>query len=95
MNSMVNLISVHMNIFTLFSKVYIFGSIISNKHPNDIDLLLIYESYSEIIQTDKNTISIFLEKLSKLPIDITILSEEELTETKFLDKIGSAYIRLK
>ena len=96
MKKIVNLISRHISIFKLFTKVYIFGSSINNnKIPNDIDLLLIYEIYSKGILKEKNNIYLFLEKLSKLHIDITILSEKELEETNFIEKLNFKYVRLK
>ena len=91
---MVDLIEKHVSLFSLFSKVYIFGSSINSKYPNDIDLLLIYKSYSNVIQQEKNTISSFFEELSGLPIDITILSEEEVEETKFLERLSFKYQRM-
>jgi len=97
MNKIVGSISENRNIFDFFIKVYIFGSSINNKHPNDIDLLLIYEDYKDILllQNEKNDISLFLEKLLKLPVDITMLSERELEETRFLEKLASVYKKLK
>ena len=95
MNKIVSSISENINIFNLFTKVYIFGSSINNEHPNDIDLLLIYKDYKDILQNEKNDISLFLEKLLKLPIDITILSERELKETRFLEKLASTCKKLK
>jgi predicted nucleotidyltransferase len=96
MSKIVNLITEHINIFDLFTNVYIFGSSISNnKHPNDIDVLLVYSIYSDEIQNEKRIISLILEKLFNLPIDITILSEKELEETKFLEKLSFNYKKLK
>ena len=91
---MVHLIKKHVGLFSFFSKVYIFGSALHGKYPNDIDLLLIYKSYSNVIQEEKNIISLFFEELLGLPIDITILSEEELEETKFLEKLSFNYQRI-
>ena len=95
MNKIVHIISENKRIFNLFIKVYIFGSSINNKHPNDIDLLLIYQDYKDVLQNEKNDISKFLEKLLKLPIDITMLSERELKDTEFLEKLTFKYKRLK
>ncbi len=82
-------------IFQSFTDVYIFGSVIKNNSiPNDIDLLLIYDKYSTEIQSGKDYIYSFLEKKLDLFVDLTILSHEELLETKFLEKIGN-YERLK
>lgn len=95
-NKAVYLISKHIDIFDLFTEVYIFGSIInSNRHPNDVDLLLVYQRYSKEIQDEQNTISTFLENLFQLPIDITMLSKEELKQTKLLEKLSFKYERLK
>ena len=95
MNKIVSSISENINIFNFFTKVYIFGSSINNKNPNDIDLLLIYKDYKDILQNEKNNISIFLGTLLKLPIDITMLSEREFEETRFLEKLDSRYTKLK
>ena len=95
MGSVVKLIYGYRNMFHVFSKVYIFGSSLNDESPNDIDLLLIYKSYSKNIQNEKNMISLFFEKEFLLPIDITILSEKELQETKFLKKLNFSYRRIK
>lgn len=96
MNKIIHLISKHINIFELFTEVYIFGSIVKNsKFPNDIDLLLVYEKYTKEIENQKNKIDEFLKTLSNLAIDITLLSERELTETRFLEKLNFLYIKLK
>jgi len=96
MNKIIHLISKHINIFELFTEVYIFGSIVKNsKFPNDIDLLLVYEKYTKEIENQKNKIDEFLKTLSNLAIDITLLSEQELTETRFLEKLNFLYIKLK
>lgn len=70
--------------FVLFTQVYIFGSSLNKLFPNDIDLLLIYKDFNDKILFEKNKISDFLENILKIPIDITMLSESELKETKFL-----------
>lgn len=96
MNKIVSAISKHINMFELFTEVYIFGSVITNsKFPNDIDLLLVYDKYSNKIQYEKDNIYLSLEKLFNLHIDLTILSEEELKQTGFLEKVGFVYERLK
>ena len=72
-------------LFVLFTQVYIFGSSLSKSYPNDIDLLLIYKDFNDKILFEKNKISNFLENILKIHIDITILSEKELKETRFLN----------
>ena len=50
-------------LFSLFENVYLFGSILDDsKFSNDIDLLLIYSSYSNRILDDLNQISSVLER---------------------------------
>lgn len=85
----------NIQLFQLFTQVYLFGSVVQNKEfPNDIDLLLVYGKYSDEIQSEKDYICSILEKKLYLSVDLTILSDEELLETKFLEKIGN-YERLK
>lgn len=95
MNNIFNLISKHISIFDSFTEVYFFGSVIKNNNElNDLDVLLVYEKYSEEIFEAKNMIESFLKNLLVLDIDLTILSSDELFETKFLEKI-CIYERMK
>jgi len=96
MNKIVDLILESSDIFDYFSKVYLFGSSLNiNKKPNDIDLLLVYGVYSKEVLAEKKAIILFLEELFELPIDITVLSEKELEETRFLKKLGKNYKKIK
>lgn len=96
MNDAFNLITKDINIFELFTEVYIFGSAARNsKFPNDIDLLLVYNKYSDEIQYEKDNIYLFLKNIFKLHIDLTILSKEELAQTRFLEKVGFVHERIK
>lgn len=94
-NTFVRLISTHKHIFNFFSNAYLFGSCLINKHPNDIDILLIYDKYSKDIASQKIVIELLLGNILKMPIDITMLSNQELEQTKFLQKIEPKYILLK
>ena len=95
MNPITDLLLKNIQIFQFFTGTYIFGSVVKNHHfSNDIDILLIYDQYLNQIQSEKDNICSFLQKVFDLPIDLTILSEQELLETKFLEKIGT-YERLK
>jgi len=86
----------HTNIFYFFSEVYLFGSSLNNsQYSNDIDLLLVYKSYSQQIESERKIITSILENLFEKDIDITILSEEELKETKFLERLYSPYKKIK
>ena len=83
-------------LFSLFENVYLFGSILDDsKFSNDIDLLLIYSSYSNRILDDLNQISSVLETMYRLPVDFTLLSIEEEKDIEFLRRIYPKYIKLK
>lgn len=91
----VPLIKLHIHLFDDFENVYLFGSILDKKLPNDIDILLIYSKFSDNLICSTNNISNELQKILNFPIDLTVLSLEEVKEVKFLDKIKSKYIRIK
>lgn len=83
-------------LFSLFENVYLLGSILDDsKFSNDIDLLLIYSSYSNRILDDLNQISSVLETMYRLPVDFTVLSIEEEKDIEFLRRIYPKYIKLK
>ena len=94
-NPTIDVLIKNIQLFELFTQVYLFGSVAQNKEfPNDIDLLLVYDKYSNEIQSEKDYIYSFLKKILNLHVDLTILSQEELFETKLLVKIGN-FERLK
>ena len=82
------------DIFSFWEAVYLFGSILTSCHPNDIDVLLIYKSTN--LQQAK------IEKIKLRDIlsdsfsnfDFVLLNQEELKQTKFLKKIVN-YIQIK
>ena len=83
-------------LFSSFENVYLFGSILDDsKFSNDIDLLLIYLSYSNRILDDLNQISYVLETMYRLPVDFTMLSIEEEKNIEFLKRIYPKYMKLK
>lgn len=94
-SSKVDLLIENIQLFKLFQRVYLFGSVLKNHIvPNDIDLLLVYVKYSNEIQSEKVYLCSILEKILNLHVDLVVLSEEELLETKILKKI-CVYERLK
>lgn len=91
-----NLINQHIKLFNSFNNIYLFGSILNiKKAPNDIDMLLIYSEYSNILINDLKIIRSVFAILSELPIDLTVLSVEEEKDTKFLKRLNSKYLKLK
>lgn len=94
--NIVALIQENATLFDKFDKVYLFGSVLDdNRFSNDIDLLLIYTSYSDTIRQESNRILNSLESLSGVPVDLTILSIEEERETQFLNRISRRCLKLK
>lgn len=79
-------------IFKYFTRVAIFGSILRNERKcKDIDILLLYTTYSNEISRAICIISNQLEVMTNLPVDITALSEDEEKENRFLGKLKNIY----
>lgn len=85
----------NLSLFNCIDNVYLFGSVLrKNKIPHDIDLLLVYSKCPEMLINDINKTRCVLEEICGLPIDFTVLSIEELNNTKFLERID-IYLKLK
>ena len=81
------------SLFQLFDHVYVFGSLLrSDAITNDIDLLLVYSSFSAIIIDIMISIKESLEEDFHIPIDLTVLSQAELIETDIMSMIGPVQI---
>lgn len=90
------LIKQNISLFNLFNNVYLFGSILNPKnHSHDIDILLIYSTYSDRLIENINRIYYTLNNISKLPVDITALSITEENEIDFLKKQNLNYFKVK
>ena len=94
--SILNNLKLKMSLFKNFEDVYLFGSALyEDKAPNDIDILLVYSQYSSDLIKSLNSIKSILSKIFDIPVDLTVLSNEELEETNFLEKLNFNYIKLK
>lgn len=92
----VNYILDNIKLFRVFKHVFIFGSTVTDESvPNDLDMLLIYDKYSdEILYSIKQITENF--KLGfLLPLDLTVLSVDEAVETEFMQKICKAVFQIK
>lgn len=71
-------------------EVYVFGSILTSKKPNDLDIIIVYNSKehpgSSIYKSCRNLLNT-LHKTFKLDIDITVLSYSENEEIGFTEKV--------
>lgn len=87
------IIEKYKDLFLVYDNVFLFGSVLKNSHEyQDIDMLLVYsKDFEEIVKINSLLNNIFIEY--KLPIDLTILSKNELQETNFLNKIDK-YIKI-
>lgn len=86
----------HIDLFESFNNIYLFGSLIEgNRYPNDIDLLLIYNQYSNEILFDLEKIYTVYDKLYEVTFDLTVLSQKEEEEIGFINRLESKYLKLK
>ncbi|XUB56165.1 hypothetical protein IGJ02_000397 [Enterococcus sp. DIV0724b] len=74
-------------------KIYQFGSSLSSETPNDLDILIIYR-ISNLAEIDqiirfKMELKLNIETLLSIPVDVILLSEKEVLQTHYLDKIVS------
>lgn len=85
-----------MCIFQYFIEVYLFGSALHLPHPNDIDLILVYEDTADIgqVRTETKRVSDALSlAFPGIPPHLTVFSVSELQQTRFLEQIS--YRRIK
>ena len=95
-NRIVMAIRENIALFDLFDEVYLFGSVLDGtKTPNDVDVLLIYSKYSDVMIEETQKISNLLERLIGLAVDLTVLSTEEERDTQFLGRISQQCMKLK
>lgn len=83
------------DLFDSFEHIYIFGSILIKKDPNDIDVLLIYSDYSDKLLSEFKLIKNAYQTLCETPFNFTVLSSNEEQELNFLKKIDSQLLKIK
>lgn len=75
--------------------IYIFGSFLSSMKPNDIDLIVIYDS--TVYKRDSiywyclNLIDQIRQKTG-LPVDVTYLSTDEEVDNRFVETVNAVSI---
>lgn len=69
-------------------KMYLFGSFLTSKNYNDIDILIVYKRKNictnKILKLRKRIFSV-VNKQGNFPVDITLLTEEEEKELSFIE----------
>lgn len=74
--------------------VYLFGSVLDvDKTPNDIDILIIYLEYKNVMHQYVKEFAAKVESTSGLKVDLTMLSVEEEKEVRFLERINSLQLK--
>lgn len=95
-NNIIKTVRENVALFERFNKVYLFGSVLDeSEFAGDVDLLLIYTIDLEQVVQEICKITIALEKVLGIPVDLTVLSVEEEKETEFLKRVSSRSLRLK
>lgn len=73
-----------------YTQIYIFGSVLKSNQPNDLDIIVIYDSEvypnANIYNECKNMNQILYETF-KLPIDLTVLSYSENDSINFVKEV--------
>ena len=83
-------------LFEKFEAVYLFGSVLNaNNAYNDIDILLVYQYYSEEIRKQVDIIEEELKTVYGPVIDLTVLSTDENNEIAFLERLKLKYLKVK
>ncbi len=83
------------NWFRLFKHVYVFGSSLYSKSPDDIDILLVYEeSNISFVHSAQGYIERELStRIGGMNIDFTTLNETELLQVSFLQIVDHMQIK--
>ena len=80
-------------LFNRFNSVYLLLN--DRLKISDIDILLVYDLFSNDILDSEKLIRSKLNCLTGYEIDLIILSSSELEELHFLDKLYSKYLKIK
>ena len=87
-DDVINAIHNKLSAFDIFKHVYLFGSVLDvDRVPNDIDILLIYDVYTDEVIQKANYVKKLLEEEFEIPVDLTVLSVNEEKEVEFLSRI--------
>ena len=69
-----------------YTEIYVFGSVLKSFHPNDLDILVIYDSNiypNANIYSACESICTVLYETFNLPLDLTVLSYSENDSINF------------
>ena len=93
-NEVIEVIRRNLASLSVIKHLYVFGSVLeSNSIPNDIDILLIYDEYTDAVKDSSNRLKNILETEFELPVDLTVLSDNEEKEVGFLDRVRALCVK--
>ena len=93
-NTVIESIRRNLDSLSAIKHLYVFGSVLeSNSIPNDIDILLIYDEYTDAVKDSSNSLKNILETEFELPVDLTVLSDNEEKEVGFLDRVMALCVK--
>lgn len=75
-----------------YTEIYVFGSVLKSLQPNDLDILIIYDSkaYPKAnIYNSCKSIREVLYEIINLPVDLTVLSYYENYSMNFVKEINA------
>ena len=95
MNYIIEALRARTAIFDGFTEVHVFGSAIAYRDPGDIDLVLVYDRLQEsAVLAHRAAVADALSVLfPRLPVDLTVLRDDELIESGFLQAVSSCRIK--
>ncbi len=91
-----SLLDIRDETFCFFDEVYLFGSSLEENEPEDIDLILVYrrgQDLSEVAVARQKVVDALCKRWEGTLIDLTTLSEAELVQTGFLERIKHERIK--
>lgn len=93
-NEVIKVIRRNLASLSVIKHIYVFGSVLDcNSIPNDIDILLIYDEYTDDVKHASKHIKNVLESEFDIPVDLVLLSTQEEKDVNFLSRIH--WMRLK
>lgn len=96
LKNIIDLINKRIVLFESFEQIYIFGSILQNNtKPKDIDILLLYSSYSKKLLVELKKIKHEFHSFQGTPFHFVALSLEEEAETSLLHRMNSTKLKIK
>ncbi len=87
-SAIIEAIQRNLDSLSAIKHLYVFGSVLdSNSIPNDIDILLIYDEYTDDVKEASTRVKDVLENEFELPVDCTLLTMKEEKDVCFLNRV--------